>query len=137
MLKPAVLFVGLCSLALVGPSVAPAAQHGGIDITGDWDVDIEHKRRRCRWQGQVRLDQTGTKLTGSGEAAAPPAQRFCPFLKGAVEGSVDGPRVKFGFATGGLGTGEFEGALLSGGRRLEGTWTARTAAGTWRAERVE
>lgn len=136
MLKPAVFVFGLSALALASASTVPAAQHGATNVTGDWTVDIEHPRR-CRWQGRVRLDQNGTELTGNGEAAAPPAQRFCPFLKGEVKGSVDGPRVEFGFATGRLGTGEFAGTLSPGGRRLEGTWTARSAAGNWRAERID
>ena len=137
MLKSALLFIGASAFAIASPSTIQATEHDRIDVTGEWNVDIEHKRRRCRWQGRVHLDQNGTQLTGSGEAAAPPAQRLCPRLKGDVEGSVNGPRVKFGFATGRLGTGEFDGALAPGGRMLSGTWSAGAAAGTWRAERAD
>jgi hypothetical protein len=138
-LKPALLvFVLLIGVSAIGGlSAALAAEHTERNVTGDWAVDIEHKRRRCRWQGQIRLDQDGAQLTGTGEAAAPPAQRLCPRLKGDVEGSVNGQKVKFGFATGRLGTGAFDGALAPGGRILNGTWSAGSAAGTWRAERLD
>ncbi len=129
--------VGLGSFAIADQSAVLAAEHTELNVTGDWRVDIEHNRRRCRWQGQIRLDQNGTRLTGMGEAAAPPAQRLCPRLKGDVEGSVNGQRIKFGFATGRLGTGEFDGAVAPSGRMLSGTWSARSAAGTWRAERLD
>ncbi len=136
MLKPTLFVVGLSVLAISVASSARATEHGVVDVTGDWRVDIEQDGRRCRWQGQVHLDQEGVQLTGSGEASAPPAQRFCPNLRGEVEGSVNGPRVKFGFATGRLGTGEFDGALAPGGRALRGTWSAGRASGVWRAERM-
>ena len=128
------LLIGV--FAFAEPFAALAEQPTKLDVTGDWRVDIENKRRRCRWQGQVHLDQIGTQLTGRGEATAPPAQRFCPRLKGKVEGSVNGQQVKFGFATGRLGTGEFDGQLAPDGRMLNGTWAAGSAAGTWRAERL-
>lgn len=121
---------------LTGPS-AISAEPPRFDVTGVWHIDIENKRRRCHWQGQVRLDLNGTLLTGSGEAAAPPAQRYCPLLKGRVEGSVGGQVIKFGFATGRLGTGDFDGLLAPGGRMLTGTWSAGSAAGTWKAERLD
>ena len=123
--------------AVTGPFAVHAAEPSPLDVTGTWRVDIEHQRRRCLWQGQVRLDQNGTQLTGTGEAAAPRAQRFCPLLKGDVEGSVNGRQVQFGFATGRLGTGEFDGALAKNGRMLKGTWSAGSAAGTWRAELLD
>ncbi len=129
--------VGLGVFAIADQSAVLAAEHTELNVSGDWRVDIEHNRQRCRWQGQIRLDQSGTRLTGMGEAAAPPAQRLCPRLKGDVEGSVNGRRIKFGFATGRLGTGEFDGAVAPGGRMLSGTWSARSAAGTWRAERLD
>lgn len=128
------LLIGVTAIA--EPSAVLAAEPVKPNVTGDWHVDIEQKRRLCRWQGQMRLDQNGTRLTGMGEAAAPPDRRFCPQLKGDVEGSVNGQRIKFGFATGRLGTGEFDGALAPGGRMLNGTWAAGSAAGTWRAERL-
>ncbi len=139
MLKSTLLVFGLSIgvSAIVNPFVVLAAGPDELNVTGIWRVDIEHKRRRCRWQGQVRLDQKGTRLTGSGEAVAPPGQRLCPRLKGAIEGSVSGRQVKFGFATGRLGTGQFDGALAPGGRLLSGTWSAGSAAGTWRAERLD
>lgn len=120
-----------------GPVAAWAADPVQLDVTGVWRVDIEHQRQRCLWQGQVRLDQDGTQLTGEGEAAATQAQRFCPRLKGDVAGSVNGERIKFGFATGPLGTGEFDGLAAASGRLLSGTWAAGRAAGTWRAERLD
>jgi hypothetical protein len=129
------LLIGV--LATADPPSAWAAEPSQLNVTGVWRVDIEHKRRHCRWQGQIRLDQNGTQLTGTGEAAAPPAQRFCPRLKGDVEGSVNGQQVKFGFATGRLGTGQFDGAVEAGGRMLNGTWSAGAASGTWRAERLD
>ncbi len=123
--------------AATGPFAVQAAEQFQLDVTGVWRVDIEHQRRRCLWQGQVRLDQNGTQLTGAGDAAATRAQRFCPRLKGDVAGSVNGERIKFGFATGRLGTGEFDGLVAAGGRMLSGTWAAGRAAGTWRAERLD
>lgn len=136
MLKAILFIVGLGIFSIAYPSAVLTAEHDKIDVTGDWHVDIE-RGRRCRWQGQVRLDQNGDQLSGNGHAAAPPAQRFCPRLEGVVEGSVNGPVVKFGFATGRLGTGEFDGSLTPDGRMLNGTWSAGAAAGTWRAERVD
>lgn len=137
-LKPILLILGLTiGLTLFVSSPAVPAEPPWYDVTGLWRIDIEHKRRRCRWQGQVRLDQNGTKLAGSGDAAASPAQRFCPPLKGNIEGSVGGQVIKFGFATGRLGTGDFDGLLVPGGRMLTGTWSAGSAAGTWRAERLD
>lgn len=139
MSKSALLKLGL----LIGVFAAAdlpavwAAEPSQLNVTGIWRVDIEHKRRRCRWQGQIRLDQKGAQLTGAGEAAASTAQRFCPQLKGEVEGNVNGEQVKFGFATGRLGTGQFEGAVEPGGRMLNGTWSAGSASGTWRAELLD
>lgn len=136
-LIPALLILGLAiGLSVIASTPAVPAEPLWYDVTGLWRIDIEHKRRRCRWQGQVHLEQNGTRLTGSGEAAASPAQRFCPLLKGKVEGSVGGQVIKFGFATGRLGTGDFDGLLVPGGRRLTGTWSAGSAAGTWNAERL-
>jgi hypothetical protein len=132
-----VLAVSIVAAAASGPFAVQAADPSQLDVTGVWRVDIEHQRRRCQWQGQVRLNQNGARLTGSGEAAAPSARRFCPRLKGDVEGSVNGRQVNFGFATGRLGTGEFEGAVADGGRMLSGTWSARSAAGTWQAELLD
>lgn len=121
---------------LVGDTQAVRAdQHVKLDVTGNWCVEIEHDRRRCHWLGQVRLDQATGALTGEGEAT--PSHRLCPLLKGAVKGSVTGSEVRFGFATGRLGTGEFAGDAAPDGRTLTGTWAARSAAGTWRAERIE
>jgi hypothetical protein len=138
MLKPALLVLGLTiGLSVTASTPAVPAEPPWFDVTGLWRIDIEHNRRRCRWQGQVRLEQNGTQLTGSGEASAPRAQRFCPLLKGKVKGSVGGQVIKFGFATGRLGTGDFEGLLVPGGRRLSGTWSAGSAAGTWKAERLD
>jgi hypothetical protein len=134
-LKSFLLLAGLAVISVADHSPALAANHSALDITGDWRLDIEQKRR-CRWQGRVRLDQNGVQLTGGGEAVATKSQRFCPNLKGEVEGSVNGAQVNFGFATGRLGTGEFEGTLGPGGRILSGTWSAGRAVGTWRAERV-
>lgn len=135
MLKSFLLLAGLAAMSVANLSPVLAARHSALDVTGNWQVDIEQKRR-CRWQGHVRLDQDGTTLTGSGEATPPPAQRLCPRLKGVVEGSVNGAQVKFGFATGRLGTGEFDGILAPDGHMLSGTWSAGRAVGTWRAERV-
>jgi hypothetical protein len=135
-LKSFFLLAGLAAISLADLSPVLAAKHSAVDVTGNWQVDIEQKRR-CRWQGQIRLDQDGTMLTGSGEAAPPPAQRFCPRLKGEVEGSVNGAQVNFGFATGRLGTGEFDGTLAPGGEVLSGTWSAGRAVGTWRAVRLD
>lgn len=138
-LKSALLTFGLvvAASAIANSRIALAADSSQFNVTGVWRVDIKQNRRRCQWQGQVHLDQTGTKLTGSGEAAASQAKRFCPRLKGDVEGSVNGAQVKFGFATGRLGIGEFDGALVDGGRMLSGTWSAGSAAGTWQAERLD
>ena len=136
MLKSAYIFVGLGIVATSISNPVKAADTDVIDVTGNWHVSIEQNRRGCRWQGQVRLDQDGAQLTGSGEAAAPPALRLCPRLKGEIEGSVNGARVKFGFATGRLGTGEFDGALAPEGQVLSGTWSAGRASGVWRAERL-
>lgn len=139
MLKSALLIYGLIvgASANAEPGTALAADPAQLNVTGVWRLDIKQNRRRCQWQGKVRLDQNGTQLTGSGEAAASQAKRFCPRLKGDVEGTVNGAQVKFGFATGRLGTGEFDGAVTTGGRMLRGTWTARSAAGTWQAERLD
>jgi len=127
------------SLAAFIVAAAPArsAEPPWYDVSGTWRIDIEHKRGQCHWQGQVRLKLDGTHLTGEGEATPQAGQRFCPVLRGAVEGSVGGQVITFGFATGRLGTGEFDGLLEPGGRKLQGTWSTRAAAGTWRAERGE
>ena len=127
------------SLAVFAIAAAPgrSAEPPWFDVSGVWRIDIEHQRRQCHWQGQVRLKLDGTRLTGDGEAAPQQGQRFCPLLKGSVEGSVGGQVIRFGFATGRLGTGEFDGLLEPGGHELHGTWSARSAAGTWRAERIE
>lgn len=135
MLKSFLLVAGLATIAVADLSPVRAAKHSAPDVTGNWQLDIEQKRR-CRWQGRVRLDQNGAQLTGGGEAVAAKGQRFCPNLKGEVEGSVNGAQVKFGFATGRLGTGEFDGTLAPSGEVLSGTWSAGRAVGTWRAERV-
>ena len=128
------LLAGVAATADLGAALAASSQ---LNVTGVWRVDIKQNRRRCQWHGQVHLDQTGTQLTGSGEAAASQAKRFCPRLKGDVEGSVNGAQVKFGFATGRLGTGEFDGAVVDGGRLIRGTWSAGSAAGVWQAERLD
>ena len=135
MLKYFLLLAGLAAISVADLSPVLAAKHSALDVTGNWQVDIEQKRR-CRWQGSIRLDQNGAELTGGGEAVATKGQRFCPNLKGEVEGSVNGAQVKFGFATGRLGTGEFGGTLAPDGRMLSGTWSAGRAVGIWRAERV-
>lgn len=131
------LFVAAFGISALVAAPLGAAEPPWFDVTGVWRVDIKAERRRCQWQGQVRLDLNGTALTGAGEAAAPPTQRFCPRLKGEVAGSVGGQIIKFGFATGRLGTGEFDGLLAPGGRKMAGTWSAGSAAGTWTAERLD
>jgi len=138
MKKLTLVFFGLV-FGLSGFALTPArsAEPPWYDVTGAWRIDIQSKRRQCQWQGQVRLELKGTLLSGAGEAAPPAAQRFCPRLKGRVEGSVGGQIIQFGFATGRLGTGEFDGLLQPGGRLMKGTWLAGSAAGTWTAERLE
>ena len=123
--------------AVTDPHAELAAEISTRDVTGLWRIDIKQDRRRCQWQGQVRLNQNGSLLTGEGEAAATRGKRFCPRLKGNVEGSVNGAQVKFGFATGRLGTGEFDGNVVASGRMLRGTWSAGSAAGTWQAELLD
>lgn len=122
-------------LASTPQLVARADRHAVVDITGAWRVEIDWAQR-CNWVGRVRLEQTGRRLFGDGEAAARSAQRFCPRLRGDVEGDVTGGQVNFGFATGRLGTGTFAGELAPDGRMLTGTWTAGRAAGAWRATRA-
>lgn len=109
-----------------------------LPLTGRWAVRIVQPATGCDWVGEVRLNERSAVLTGEGAASATKASRDprrCPPLKGEVNGSVRGEIVRFGFATGRLGKAEFEGRLVKQGREMQGSWTARSAAGQWAAAR--
>ena len=129
--------LGLAMIGLgFGLAQPRAAEAPGISVAGLWAVVIEQPRRRCRWEGSVRLEQRGDRIAGSGEAKPVGHNRRCPLLKGKIDGKVDGNSVRFGFATGRLGVADFEGTLGEGGRTMSGRWRGRSAAGQWRAERA-
>lgn len=133
------LAVAAVLLALVPTSPAPparAADTRPAAIEGVWHVVIHQDRGRCTWRGTIALAETGERIAGEGGAKPPRHLRRCRALNGAVEGRVEGRRVRFGFATGPLGAADFEGTLGEGRRTMAGTWSARRAAGRWRAERV-
>lgn len=127
--------------ALAGPAIVQAAgatTERDASLTGRWGVRIVQPATGCDWVGEVRLDQRSAVLTGEGSASATNHSRDprrCPPLKGEVNGSVRGEIVRFGFATGRLGKAEFEGRLLKQGSEMQGSWTARSAAGQWAAAR--
>ena len=71
----------------------------------------------CDWLGEVRLKEQGGVLGGQGSATPSKDSRDprrCPPLKGAVDGTVQGTTVRFGFATGRLGRAEFSGRVVRG-----------------------
>jgi hypothetical protein len=124
------------SLAVLGSVLACPLSEARADPTdGAWAVAIEQAGGRCRWEGSVRLAQQGKRIEGSGEAR-PVAGKRCPILRGAIEGTVNGRQVRFGFATGGLGTARFDGTLGADARTMTGRWRAGRAAGTWWADRA-
>ena len=120
------------SLALAEPA-SPARP-----LTGLWAVRIVQPATGCDWLGEVRLKERAGVLSGQGSATPTKESRDprrCPPLKGAVDGTVQGATVRFGFATGRLGRAEFTGRVLRGGAQMQGDWTARAAAGQWAAGR--
>lgn len=112
-----------------------AAQSGPAVVEGHWAVTIERKGRGCVWRGRIRLSQRGGRIAGAGWARAVKRARRCPDLKGKVEGEVEGRVVRFGFATGRIGTAWFEGQLASRGSTMRGRWRAGRATGAWSAAR--
>jgi hypothetical protein len=107
-------------------------------LTGLWAVRIVQPSTGCDWLGEVRLKEQGGVLGGQGSATPSKDSRDprrCPPLKGAVDGTVQGTTVRFGFATGRLGRAEFSGRVVRGGAEMQGSWSARAAAGQWAAAR--
>jgi hypothetical protein len=107
-------------------------------LTGTWAVRIVQPSTGCDWLGEVRLKEQAGVLGGQGSATPSKDSRDprrCPPLKGAVDGTVQGATVRFGFATGRLGRAEFSGRVVKGGAEMQGDWSARAAAGQWAAAR--
>ena len=120
-----------------GDAVAQA-RASATSLTGLWAVRIVQPATGCDWLGEVRLNEQGGVLSGQGLARPTKESRDprrCPPLKGAVDGTVQGTTVRFGFATGRLGRAEFTGRVLRGGAQMQGDWSARAAAGQWAAGR--
>ena len=130
-----VVFLGLasiCTFALAEPSTPSRP------LTGLWAVRVVQPASGCDWLGEVRLKEQAGVLSGQGSATPSKDSRNprrCPPLKGAVDGTVQGATVRFGFATGPLGRAEFTGRVLRGGTEMQGDWSARAAAGQWAAGR--
>ncbi len=133
--SPPILISAMFGFAL-GMSGSLAAEPPPKPVAGLWAVAIDQPRTGCRWHGHVRLAQRGRRITGSGKAQPAGRNRRCRPLKGAIDGNVDGNHVRFGFATGELGTADFQGMLDIGGLAMEGRWRARSASGRWWAERA-
>lgn len=132
------LAIALAAPAPLGPAPpAAAADAPTRAIEGTWRVVIDQSRGRCGWRGTISLTRTGRRIAGEGQASPSKRQRRCPTLKGAVEGRIEGRQVRFGFATGRLGTAEFEGTLGDKPGIMSGRWSARRASGRWQATRVE
>lgn len=128
-----VLVLGMLGL---GVSQARTADVRTDTVSGLWAVAIEQPRAGCRWEGHVRLAQKGKRIAGSGEAKPVARGRHCAALNGEIKGTRQGARVRFGFATGRLGTADFTGTVGGGGWTMDGRWRTRSAAGRWRAERA-
>jgi len=135
----AALVAGIGGLALSVASLARAADApAAAPLTGRWAVRIVQPTAGCDWVGEVRLTERAGALDGEGSAAPTKDSRNprrCPQLKGRIAGSVRGGIVRFGFATGRLGKAEFEGRIVKQGKEMQGSWTARSAAGQWAAAR--
>ena len=125
-------------LVLMHGHAAAQAPSGGKPLTGLWAVRIAQPASGCDWLGEVRLKEQAGALSGQGSATPSKDSRDprrCPPLKGAVDGTVQGATVRFGFATGRLGRAEFSGRVVKGGAEMQGDWSARAAAGQWAAAR--
>ena len=127
------LVFGLFFILLGAPQVR--AQEEPVFVQGTWAVLIDRARRGCVWRGRIRLVQRGTRVVGSGWAEAKGRSPRCPRLQGKVEGSVSGPLVRFGFATGRLGTARFEGFVDANRGTVKGDWASGRVSGTWSAKR--
>lgn len=125
-------------LVLVHTDAAAQVPSSGRPLTGLWAVRIVQTASGCDWLGEVRLKEQAGVLTGQGSATPSKDSRDprrCPPLKGAVDGTVQGATVRFGFATGRLGRADFAGRVVKGGAEMQGDWSARAAAGQWAAAR--
>jgi hypothetical protein len=136
------LTIGGAALALaIGcflffPGARPVdAQEEPVFVQGSWSVVIDRARRGCVWRGRIRLVQRGTRVAGSGWAQAKARSTHCPQLQGKVEGTVSGPLVRFGFATGRIGTARFEGFVDAEKGTIKGDWSSGRQTGNWSAKR--
>ncbi|MDH3240125.1 MAG: hypothetical protein OEO83_05610 [Alphaproteobacteria bacterium] len=130
------LTIFVIGLSLVFPGICPArAQEEPVFVQGTWAVVIDRSRRGCVWQGRIRLVQRGSQIVGSGWANAKGRSTRCRELRGKVEGTVSGPLVRFGFATGPLGTARFEGYVDSDRGTIKGDWASGSRSGNWSAKR--
>ncbi len=132
----AALCTGAEAQVLVQAEAQNLAQADLPRIQGRWALAIELASGRCRWRGGVNLRQRGREITGRGAVSPTGRARLCPPLGGAIKGRITGPRIGFGFATGALGRARFDGTYDPATDTMEGTFRARAAGGSWRAERV-
>jgi hypothetical protein len=122
--------------ALLLPGTRPAgAQEEPAFVEGSWSVVIDRARRGCVWRGRIRFVQRGTRVVGSGWAHSKGRSTRCPELRGKVEGTVSGPLVRFGFATGRIGTARFEGFVNAEKGTIKGDWASGRRSGNWSAKR--
>jgi hypothetical protein len=111
------------------------AQDEPVFVQGSWAVVIDQARRGCVWRGRIRLVQRGSRVAGSGWAQTKGRSNQCPELHGKVEGTVSGPLVRFGFATGRIGTARFEGFVDVENGTIKGDWSSDRQSGNWSAKR--
>jgi len=132
----AALILGLGASLVVAGSRPVRAQEQPAFVQGTWAVVIDRARRGCVWRGRIRLVQRrGARIVGSGWANSKGRSSQCPALQGKVEGTVSGPMVRFGFATGRLGTARFEGFVDVDRGIIKGDWAAGRRSGNWSAKR--
>lgn len=131
----AVLGLGVILSGLLAANDGAVGQDQPASVAGAWALTIEGRDGRCVWRGRIGLRQHAGRISGAGWARPKNRGRRCPDLKGKVEGEVEGRVVRFGFATGRLGTAQFEGRLAAGRRVMRGHWDAGRASGVWSARR--
>jgi hypothetical protein len=127
------LLVAILSTSVL--AAAHAAERRAVTASGRWRVSIAQPATGCRWIGHVAMDQRGATLNGRGAARRVEGARCPPSLAGKISGSVQGVRVRFGFAFGRLGQASFVGRIDAGGGGMSGSWATRSASGDWSATR--